>query len=84
MLHEIQQQKQFLLNATLENHENSNHYCVLNFETCLEQYLGDGNFQKPEPIAGLLDQHRQLLCWTDAVFAGLGHRSGGLIRRLQR
>ena len=40
------------------------------------------NFQKPELIAGLSDQHRQLFCWTEAVFAGLGHRSGGLFRRL--
>ena len=52
------------------------------FETCLEQYLGNGNFQKPELIAGLSDQLRQPFCWTDAVFAGLGHRSSGLFRRL--
>ena len=70
------------LDFALENHENLNDYAVLNFETCLEQYLGNVNFQKPEPIAGLSDQHRQFFCWTDAVFAGLGHRSGGLFRRL--
>ena len=41
------------------------------------------NFQKLELIAGLSDQHRQLFCWTDSVFAGLGHRSSGLFRRLK-
>ena len=38
--------------------------------------------KKTEVIAGLSDQHGQLFCWTDAVFAGLGHRSGRLFRRL--
>ena len=83
MLHEIHK-KQFVLDSALENHENLNDYAVLNFETCWEQYLGNVNFQKPELIAGLSDQHRQFFCWTDAVFAGLGHRSGGLFRRLQQ
>ena len=40
------------------------------------------NFRKLELIGGLSDQHRQLLCWTDAVFASLGLRSSGLFRRL--
>ena len=79
MLLDIQQKtKYFVLNATLENHENLNHLTVLNFETCLEQYFGNGNFPKPELIAGLSDHHRQLFCRTDAVFAGLGHWSSRL------
>ena len=63
-----------------------NHLTVLNFEMCLGQYLqylGSGNFQNTELIAGLSDQQRQLFCWTDAVFAGLGHRSTRLFRRLR-
>ena len=44
--------------------------------------FGEWEFQKPELIAGLLDQLRQPFSWTDAVFAGLGHRSGGLFWRL--
>ena len=40
------------------------------------------NFRKLELIGGLSDQQRQLLCWTDAVFASLGLRSSGLFRRL--
>ena len=58
----------------------------MNLETCLEQYLGNGNFQNTELIAVLSDQQRQLFCWTDAradaVFAGLGHRSTRLFLRL--
>ena len=55
MLPEIQQHKkpQFV-----ENHENSYHRTVLNFEMCVEQYhLGNGNFQKTELIAGLSDSY---------------------------
>ena len=79
--------KQFILNTTntLEIHENLNHLTVLNFETYLEQYLGNGNhLKKTELIAGLSDQHKQFFCWTDAVFADLGHRwrSGRLFRRI--
>ena len=36
--------KQFVLNTALENHEKLNYLTVLNFETCLAQYLGNGNF----------------------------------------
>ena len=74
-------------NATWNTTENLNHQTVLNFETCfmcLELYLGNVNFQNTELIAGLSDQQRQLFCWTDAVFAGLGHRSTRLFRRLPR
>ena len=73
-------------NATWNTTENLNHQTVLNFETCfmcLEQYLGNVNFQNTELIAGLSDQQRQLFCWTGAVFAGLGHRSTRLFRRLR-
>ena len=49
MLHEIQQKR----NWELWKVKSLN---VLNFETCLEQYLGNGNFQNTELIAGLLDQ----------------------------
>ena len=48
-----------------------------------EQYLGNVNLKiKTELIAGLSDHHRQVFCWTDAVFAGLGHWSTRLFRRL--
>ena len=38
--------------------------------------------RKTELIAGLSDHHRQVFCWTDAVFVVLGHRSTRLFRRL--
>ena len=50
---------------------------------CLKQVFRQCEFPKPELIASLSDQHRQVFCWTDAVFAGLGHRSTRLFRRLQ-
>ena len=83
MLHEIWQKKNlFVLNTTVENHEKLNNWTVLNLEMCLEQYLGNGNFWNTELIAGLSDQQRQLFCWTDVVFGGLGHRSTRLFQRL--
>ena len=48
---------------------------VWNFETKM-------GISELELIGGLSDQHRQLLCRTDAAFASLGLRSSGLFRRL--
>ena len=77
------EKKTFVLNATFKNQENLNHQTVLNFETCLEQYFGNGNLKKPRTNCCLSDHHRQLFCQTDAVFAGLGQWSSRLFRRLK-
>ena len=50
---------------------------MLNFKTCLEQYLGKGNFRKTELIAGPLDQHSQLFADIRKTFGPLmDHRTG--------
>ena len=72
----IATESQFLLNATNGNNQN------LNYQKSFEIWNQSENFQKLELIASLSDQHKQLFCRTDTVFASLGCWSSKLFQRL--